>query len=137
LSSDSGTSSPTRRRPRSRVLQSEETVPDTQNSPALGELSRQVRDVLTRYEGIANKLETNFVTKEFFKLYTDGLARELEHASRAADRQAAAEKERNDQLDKRVSKLESNITWVVRVVIAAIVVAVLAAIGISRSGGGI
>ena len=109
-------------------------MPDT--PPGVGELSRQVREVLGRFEGLANKLETNFVNKDIFKLYSDGVTRELEHVSKAIDIQVLAEKERNDQLEKRISKLEGNITWVVRIVIAAIIVALLAAIGISKAGGG-
>lgn len=104
--------------------------------PGVGELARQVRDVLGRFESLANKLETQFVSKEIFKLYTDGVTRELEHLSKAADQSVAMEKERNEQLERRISKLESNLTWVVRIVIAAVVVALLAGIGISKAGGG-
>lgn len=124
-----------------------QTMPDSANPPGLGELSRQVREVLARYEAIANKLEANFVNKEIFKLYTDGVTRELEHLSDAAKSQIAAlaeadkaqkvaEKERNDRLEQRISKLEGNFTWVVRIVVAAVIVAVLAGVGISKAGGG-
>ena len=109
-------------------------MPDS--PPGVGELSRQVREVLGRFEGLANKLEANFVNKDIFKLYSDGVTRELEHVSKALDMQVQAEKERNDQLEKRISKLEGNVTWVVRIVIAAVIVALLAGIGISKAGGG-
>jgi hypothetical protein len=104
--------------------------------PGVGELSRQVREVLGRFEGLVNKLEAQFVTKEIFKLYTDQMTRELEHLIKGQDQQVAAEKERNDQLDKRIAKIESNITWIVRLVLAAVVVALLAGIGLSKAGGG-
>lgn len=121
-------------------------MPDSGGPPGVGELSRQVREVLTRFEQLVNKLETQFVNKDFFKLYTDGVNRELEHlvkshaelkqdASKSVDTLERAEKDRNDQLEKRIAQLEGNITWIVRIVIAAIVVAVLAAVGFSKSGG--
>jgi hypothetical protein len=117
--------------------------------PGLPELSRQVRDVLARFEALANKLEANFINKEIFRLYSDGVTRELEHISRSLDQQVQAEKERNGDLDKRlavvegnldkrISALEGNITWVVRAVIGAIIIALLAGIGIAAKakGGG-
>jgi hypothetical protein len=111
-------------------------VPDTDHNPGLAELSRQVRDVLTRFEVLANKLEANFLSKEIFKLYSDGVTRELEHVSKALDVEVKAEKERNDQLGKRISDIEGNITWLVRVIVAAIVVALIAGLGIAAKAGG-
>lgn len=124
-------------------------MPDSATPPGLGELSRLVRDVLMRFENLATKLETQFVNKDIFKLYSDGVARELEHlvtrmnatdtsTAKALDLSVAAEKERNEQLERRISKLEAHLTWVVRVVAAAVILAVLAAVGIGRikAGGG-
>lgn len=105
-------------------------MPDSGNqSPTPGELSRTVRDVLGRFEALANKLDVQFVNKDIFKLYSDGVARELEHLIKGQE-------QRDAQLEQRIQKLENNITWVVRIVIGAVVLAVLAAIGISRIGSG-
>lgn len=124
-------------------------MPDTGAHPGLAELSRLVRDVLQRFESLATKLESQFVNKDIFKLYSDGVARELEHLvsrmnstdsshAKALELAVAAERERNEQLENRISKLESNITWIVRIVVAAVILAVLAAVGIGRvkAGGG-
>jgi hypothetical protein len=103
--------------------------------------------VLGRFEGLASKLESQFISKDIFKLYSDGVARELEHLvtrmnstdisqAKALDIAVAAEKERNEQLEKRISKLEANITWIVRIVVAAVIVAVLAAAGFKAKAGG-
>lgn len=121
-------------------------MPDSGGPPGVGELSRQVREVLARFEQLVNKLETQFVNKDFFRLYTDGVEREIKHlrqaqadlkqdAGKSVDTLERAEKDRNDQLEKRIAQLEGNITWIVRIVLAAIVVAVLAAVGFSKSGG--
>lgn len=109
-------------------------MPDTGNqAPTPGELSRQVREVLGRFEALLNKLDTQFVSNAIFKLYSDGVARELEHLVKGQDVMVLAEKDRNDQLEKRISKVEGNITWVVRIVIAAVILAILAALGLSKS----
>ena len=124
-------------------------------APGLAELSRLVRDVLHRFESLATKLETQFINKDVFNLYTTGVARELEQlvarmnsADQALTKGLAdtvgAEKERNeqlgkrdDQLERRLAEVEGNIRWIVRLVIAAVVMFVLAAVGISaRAGGG-
>lgn len=124
------------------------------SNPGLAELSRLVRDVLQRFEGLATKLETQFINKDVFKLYSDGITREIEHLlsrviaaestwSKNLDASVAAERERNDQLDKRnaqlekrVELLEGNIRWVVRLVIAAVIAFVLAAVGLNAKAGG-
>lgn len=106
--------------------------------PGLAELARQVRDVLNRFEGLASKFEATFLTKEIFKLYSDGVERELEHFSQALTKAATAEKEHNDQLERRIAALESSVTWVVRLVIAAVIAALLAGIFVTKqkAGGG-
>lgn len=130
-------------------------MPDSGGTqPGLGELSRLVRDVLQRFETLATKLESQFINKDVFTLYSDGIKRELEHlVSRmnSADQTwtknladtVAAERERNDQLEKRnvqlekrIESLEGNIRWVVRLVIAAVIAFVLAAVGISAKAAG-
>lgn len=106
--------------------------------PGLAELARQVRDVLGRFEALANKFEATFLTKEFFKLYSDGITRELEHLSQSMVSSTVAEKEHNDQLERRIASLESTLTWVVRLVIAAVIAALLAGIFVTKgkTGGG-
>ena len=120
-----------------------------EHNPGLAELSRQVQGVLARFESLANKLEANFINKEIFRLYSDGVARELEHVLKAIDEKVVAEKERDAQLDKRLSEIDSqlgrrvsdiegNITWIVRVIIGAIILALIAGLGIAAKakGGG-
>lgn len=94
--------------------------------------------MLGRFEALANKFEATFLTKEFFKLYSDGITRELEHISQSLVASALAEKEHNDQLERRIASLESTLTWVVRLVIAAVIAALLAGIFVTKgkTGGG-
>lgn len=104
--------------------------------------------MLARFENLANKLDANFINKEIFRLYSDGVTRELEHIVKSLDSKADAEKERDAQLDRRIADVESrlggriteiegNITWVVRVVIGAIILALLAGVGfVAKVKGG-
>lgn len=129
-------------------------MPDSGAQPGLAELSRLVRDVLNRFESLATKLESQFISKDVFKLYSDSATRELEHLiSRLGSAEqawtknladaVAAEKERNDnlekrnaQLEKRIELLEGNNRWIVRLIIAAVIAFVLAAVGISTKAAG-
>lgn len=111
-------------------------MPDSSlGPPGVGELSRQVREVLARFEQLVNKLETQFVTKDFFTLYTGGVTREIEHLADGAKNAEKTEKDRNDVLEKRIANLENNQRWVVRIVLAAVIVALLGIIGFGKSGG--
>jgi CHASE3 domain sensor protein len=85
---------------------------------------------------LVTKLETQFVTRDFFTLHSDGVKSEQGHLRASVDQLEKAEKERNDQLERRIKQLEDNQKWIVRLVLAAVIVAVLAAVGFSKSAGG-
>lgn len=109
---------------------------DDQNSPGLGELSRQVRDVLVRFSELAVKLETQFVRADIFGLYQKHVERELQSVDReVADIKADDERERK-HLAARVASLEDNQKWLVRIVIAFVILGALGvAFGLKNAGG--
>jgi BMFP domain-containing protein YqiC len=109
---------------------------DETNWPTSADLARQLQATMGRFESLGNKLEAQFINKDMFALHMDAIRRELEILHKANEQMLLAEKERNDRLATRIDQLEGNFTWIVRIIIAAVVVAVLAGIGISKAGGG-
>lgn len=120
-------------------------MPDSaegQGAPGLGELSRQVRDVLVRFEGLAARLETQFVRSDIFILYKENLDRELRRLARVVDdiedkmdKMPSADKldklatvESVKTLEGRVGWLEDNLKWIVRLVLGFVVMGILAAV---------
>lgn len=125
------------------------------NGVGVGELSRMVRDVLVRFEGLATRLETQFVRTdifEFYKLQTQTeLTRLSEALSKAADRVTLTErlKDTSDDLEKkaskgeleaiskRVSDLEDDKKWLTRIILGFVVAGVLgAAFLVNKASGG-
>lgn len=115
-----------------------------------GELSRQIRDVLSRFGDLATRLETQFLRSEVFVLYqrlVDKAIHDLEEANRT---KASAERMENvieqvrkkvdsdsfKALETRVADLEDDKKWLVRLVVGFIVFGVLAAVfAVSKNVG--
>ena len=108
-----------------------------------GELARQVREVLIRFQGLADRLDNAYLTKETFSLYKDLVDRtlkQLEDASANLDRDKAektvtdslshrvdnrADKGAVESLERRVSNIEDNNKWLVRLVLGVVILAVI------------
>lgn len=121
------------------------------DTPGIGELSRQVRDVLLRFEGLATRLETQFVRSDNFNLYKQlvdqsiaGLESTIQSLARK-DRLDAVEDDLDDKCDKatvnaltrRVDDLEDGKKWLTRLVVGFIILGVLGAIFTLSQGPGI
>jgi hypothetical protein len=91
------------------------------------ELARQVRDVLSRFQMLADRLDTAYTTKEMFSLYkilVDQSLKSLQDKVAELDRDKS-EKINEAGLDKRIAKLEENQTWITRLIVSLIVVAIV------------
>jgi hypothetical protein len=88
--------------------------------------------VLVRFEGLIQRIELNYIQKDVYEL---GI-KLLEAADKALNTAVAAEeKDRitcDDDLRRRIEKLESNQAWLVRTIIGAVVLAVMAGVLVSR-----
>ncbi len=115
----------------------------------VGELSRQVQQVLMRFEGLAARLETQFVrteTYEMYKLLVDQAIRNLQDTTKQlatfettqnlrTEVESKASKGLVTSLEQRVDDLEDDRKWLIRLVIGFIVLGVLGAIFIASKGG--
>lgn len=129
--------------------------PPDLNGVTPGELGRLVRDVLVRFEGLAARLETQFVRTDNFDLYkqlVDNAIKQLQTAvSTAADKAVVNDRLRDldveldkrssksqvDDLAKRVGELEDDKKWLVRVVVLFVITMVLTgAVAVSKLTGG-
>lgn len=136
------------------------------DTPGIGELSRQVRDVLVRFEGLATRLETQFVRNDNFNLYKQlvdqaifnlqGTVAAMARADKLADVEGDMAKKADvnyvtglnkrvdtkagkdvvDALVKRVDDLEDDRKWLIRLVIGFIILAVLGAVFAVSQGAG-
>lgn len=117
----------------------------------IGELSRQVRDVLIRFEGLATRLETQFVRSEHLELYKQLVNQTLKTLQDAVSKLASAENVRalKDDVDAKadntrvsiledkVKELEDDKKWLSRLILGFIVMGVLGAVfAFSQIGGG-
>lgn len=111
-------------------------------TPGLGELSRQVRDVLVRFSELAARLENQFVRSDIFILYRENMERELRRLTRIVDEiedkveklpstesvNKLATTEALKTVEGRVGGLEDNQKWITRLIIAFVVMGILAAV---------
>lgn len=116
--------------------------PQGDDGVGIGELSRQVQQVLLRFESLATRLETQFVNKESYSIYqllvdqaiktlqdtTKQLATAETANSLKADVDGKASTGALKGLEQRVSELEDDRKWLVRLLIGFIVLGVLSAI---------
>lgn len=122
---------------------------DTENV-GTGELSRQIRDVLARFQDLATRLETQFMRTDTFVFYQrliDKATKDLEDSvrgkastdslltlSNSLDKKADAERVR--RLEDRVDDLEDDKKWLTRLVFGFIILGVLGALfAFSQLGG--
>ena len=103
---------------------------------SVGELARQVRDVLTRLEGLAIRLETQFVRTDIFALYKENVNTALMGAQEKIKTHDDSKVDRSafSALETRVSQLEDERKWLIRLVIGFIILGVLGAV-FAASGG--
>lgn len=118
-------------------------MPDIgQDNPGLGELSRQVRDVLVRFEALAARLESQFVRSDLYGLYQKNVEQDLKDLSAictkaTTDLDSKLTREMS-HLSERVRSLEDNQKWLVRLIVSFVVLGVLAAaIGFQKANGGV
>lgn len=108
--------------------------------PGIAELARQVRDVLVRFETLGARLETQFVRADIFQLWLQSFQQDLKDLTATKEKEhkelAERDKSERDHLTKRVSDLEDNIKWVVRLVIGFILLGILGAALTFTKGGG-
>ena len=122
---------------------------------SVGELSRMVRDVLVRFEGLAARLDNSFVRNDTFKLQialVEAALKQLQDAiPLLADKQVTQDKikDLSDDISgkaskgeleaavKRIAELEDDKKWLTRIILSFIVVGVLGAVFVvSKAGGG-
>ena len=104
-----------------------------------GELSRQVRDVLIRFQGLADRLDSSYVSKELYQLRQEVLDRIIRGIEDSLSKTCSAETVKAieaekasvaalDDLRKRVDTLEDDKKWLTRLVAAFIILGVLGAV---------
>lgn len=103
----------------------------------IGELSRQVRDVFARFEGLAHRLEDGqFVRTDIFILYKENLSHlitSLQEKTRALSDEKA-DKDTLAGLSERITQLEDDKKWLIRLVIGFVILAILGLL-VAANGG--
>lgn len=97
---------------------------------SVGELSRQVAQVLTRFERLATRLDESYVSRQLYELYvasananiTDLKADKVEKSELIIVTASVT------AIELRVKSLENNLQWIVRLVVAFVVTAILGAV---------
>lgn len=100
-----------------------------EGSPGLGELARQVRDVLVRFETLGARLEQQFVRVDIFQLSQKSLEQDIRDAETKSSKD-------NERLSERVRSLEDNLKWVVRLLVSFVLLGVLGMAFTFGKGGG-
>lgn len=112
---------------------------------SVGELSRQVRDVLIRFEALVTRLDVAFVSKELYNLRQQVIDQSLKSLEEATDRSASrdsvkklddstAKRVEFDELKKRVDGLEDDKKWLIRLVATFIILGILGAVFVVGGG---
>lgn len=108
----------------------------------VGELSRQVRDVLVRFEGLATRLDGQFVRDDNFRLYQRLVDQAIASLQKAVQELASLEMVKNlkTEVDAKASKgqvagleedikeLQDDKKWLIRLIVGFIVMGVLTAV---------
>jgi DNA-binding PucR family transcriptional regulator len=111
-------------------------MPPPDNDIGVAELARQVRDVLMRFQALADRLDSAYTSKEMFSLYkilVDQALATLQEKVNNLDRDKV-EKSIADSTDQRLKKLEDNQTWLVRLLVSLIIVAVVGTVIVTGGG---
>lgn len=91
---------------------------------SIGELARQLKDVVSRLEGVMRRLDNGqFVRTDLFDRYEEAVASKITKLEKDTDNKAS--KSDVDQIALRVTKLEDEKTWITRLVVSFIILAVL------------
>lgn len=123
--------------------------PHDEDGIGIGELSRQVQQVLIRFEGLAARLESQFIRKETYdlrgQLVDQAISQLQEKTSSLATAETArtlreevdkkASKGQVEGLEQRVTELEDDRKWLIRLVLGFIVLSILGAIFVVSKGG--
>lgn len=91
--------------------------------PNLGEVARRLDEVFRRYESIANDLPKTFVSRDLFESYKD-----------LAKTQADGLQILIGTQEKRIADLEDDKKWLYRLVIGAVIMALLGVV-LGLAGG--
>lgn len=98
-------------------------MPISEYDRTLGEVARRLDEVFTRIESVTSDLPKTFVNKDLFEAY-----KELANANH--DKLQI----QIDQAEKRVADLEDDKKWLYRLIIGAVILAVLGvALGIGHA----
>lgn len=89
------------------------------NDPTLGEIARRLNEVFAKFDQVTSDLPRTFVNKDLFDAYKE-LAK-ANHERLQAELEAAKASH-----EKRIADLEDDKTWLYRLVIGAVILAVLA-----------
>lgn len=84
---------------------------------SLGEIASRLDDVFRRFEALANDLPKTFINKELFAAYKDLI-----------DAKDAANDLKVQGLERRIEDLEDDKKWLYRLIISAVILAVLGVI---------
>lgn len=117
-------------------------MPQGEDGVGIGELSRQVQQVLLRFESLATRLETQFVNKESYSIYQQLVDQAMKTLQDTTKQLATAETANSLKaevegkasmgalkgIEQRVSELEDDRKWLVRLIIGFIILGVLGAI---------
>jgi hypothetical protein len=107
--------------------------------PSLGELSRRLTDVFSRFESLARRLEDGqYVRTDLylqFKMAVDTALSDIQARLAVMDKEKLA-RDDMESLDTRISQLEDDKKWLIRLVLAFIILGVLGAIFLTTGGGG-
>lgn len=116
--------------------------PQGDDGVGVGELSRQVQEVLSRFERLAAGLESQFVRKDTYSMYQLLVDQAIKNLQDSVGKLATAETANNLKgdiegkasagalkgLEQRVAELEDDRKWLIRLVLGFIVLGVLGAI---------
>ena len=108
----------------------------TDDGIGVGELARQVRDVFSRLEGLATRLENQFVRTDIFNLYKENVNTALaavQEKNRGLESDKV-DKASFDALQSRVAQLEDERKWLTRLVIGFIILGILGAVFVASGG---
>jgi hypothetical protein len=102
---------------------------------SVGELSRQVQQALVRFEHLAARLDSAFVSKSLYDLYAQGTDKDIAEINSKLATLATkesltfkAEKSVVENHDREIKSLKDNMQWVVRTVLTFVILAVLGAV---------
>lgn len=91
------------------------------------ELARQVRDVLQRFQSLADRMDTVYTTKEMFTLFKTLIDQEIANLKEKIKSVEEDKSEKNtvDSLTQRVAELEDSYKWITRLIVSLVVIAVV------------